>query len=430
MRKKQVIAGIDIGTSKISTIISSLDEEGRASVIGVATTKSLGMRKGQIVDIEEATQSVIESLESAERMAGYQIASCFVSVGGTHIGCQNSHGVVAVADPNKEITQNDVVRVIEAAKAISLAPAREIVHILPRFFTVDSQEGIKDPIGMSGVRLEVDTHLITGGSTSLRNLERCIERVGVDIDGFVFNGLAAAESVLTETEKELGVILLDIGAGTTNMAIYIDGALSYSSVVPVGARNVTNDLAIGLRISIESAEKIKIYLSKQGKKITQPDDERKNKKEEKKSTDDLDVASLNLPEGLKTVSRKTLVEGIIKPRLNEIFDLIAIEIKRSGFGGTTPAGVVISGGGAKTIGLSDCAKRTLVLPVRIGSPYDIKGVIDEILSSSYATAVGLIKYGSKMGSKSAGFNFSKISQAIKSSSIKGTAGKLIELVKS
>ena len=189
-------------------------------------------------------------------------------------------------------------------------------------------------------------------------------------------------------------------------------------------------MAIGLRISIESAEKIKIYLSKQGKKITQPDDERKNKKEEKKSTDDLDVASLNLPEGLKTVSRKTLVEGIIKPRLNEIFDLIAIEIKRSGFGGTTPAGVVISGGGAKTIGLSDCAKRTLVLPVRIGSPYDIKGVIDEILSSSYATAVGLIKYGSKMGSKSAGFNFSKISQAIKSSSIKGTAGKLIELVKS
>lgn len=433
MRKKQVIAGIDIGTSKIATIISSVDEEGRLSVIGVSKTKSQGMRKGQIVDIEEATRSVVESLEAAERMAGYQISSCFVSVGGTHISSQNSHGVVAVADPNREITQNDVARVIEAAKAVSLAPAREIIHVLPRYFTVDSQEGIKDPIGMSGVRLEVDTHLVTGGTTSLKNLEKCIMQVGIDVDGFVFNGLASAESVLTDTEKELGVVLLDLGAGTTDMAIYLDGALSYSSVLPVGARNVTNDLAIGLRISLESAEKIKIFLSKKEKKVTKPQIEEitdLEKKEEKKNKDELDISSLHLPEELKTVSQKTLVEGIIKPRLNEIFDLVSLEIKKSGFGGMTPSGVVITGGGAKTIGIIDSARRVLAVPIRIGYPYNIKGVTDEVISSSFATAVGLAKYGSKSEPKTGGFNLWKIPQSIKISPIKGTAGKLVDLVKS
>lgn len=432
MNKKKVIAGIDIGTSKIATVISSIDEENDVSVIGVATSESKGMKKGQIVDIEDATQSVIESLEAAERMAGYQISSCFVSVGGTHIGSQNSRGVVAVAEPNKEITQNDVFRVIEAAKAISLAPAREIIHVLPRYFTVDSQEGIKDPISMSGVRLEVDTHLVTGGSTSLKNLEKCIMQVGIDVSGFVFNGLASSKSVLTETEKELGVVLLDFGAGTTDVAIYIDGALSYSSVLPVGARNVTNDLAIGLRVSLESAEKIKIFLSKKEKKIIEPDIDKKekDKKSSVKSKDEIDISSLHLPEELKTVSRKTLVDGIIKPRLNEIFSLVAMEIKKSGFGGMTPSGVVIAGGGAKTAGLSDSAKRSLALPFRIGSPLNIKGLTDEVVSPSFATAIGLVKYGSKMDTKGSGFGLLKLPQMIKMAPIKGTAGKLVDLVKS
>lgn len=432
MNKKRVVAGIDIGTSKAAAVISSLGEENDVSVIGVASLASKGMRKGQIVDIEEATASVVESLEAAERMAGYQISSCFVSVGGTHIGSQNSRGVVAVAEPNKEITQNDVFRVIEAAKAVSLAPAREIIHVLPRYFTVDSQEGIKDPVGMSGVRLEVDTHLVTGGSTSLKNLEKCIMQVGVDVSGFVFNGLASSESVLTETEKELGVVLLDIGAGTTDIAIYVDGALSYSSVLPVGARNVTNDLAIGLRISLESAEQIKVFLSQAKKKIIEPAEDKKDrdKKLSAKVKDEMEVSSLNLPEGIKTVSKKTLIDGIIKPRLNEIFNLVSLEIKKSGFGGMTPSGIVIAGGGAKTAGISDAAKRSLALPFRIGAPRNIKGLTDEVVAPSFATAIGLVKYGGRMSPKSSGFGLLNIPQMIKIAPIKGTAGKLIDLVKS
>src|SRR3990167_10179634 len=219
MARKRVITGIDIGSSKTVTIIVSIDDEDQLSVIGVAHAESRGVRKGNIVDIEEATSTVVKSLEAAERMAGYQVQSAFISVGGTHISSQNSHGVVAVAEPSKEIIESDVARVIEAAKAISLAPARRIIHVLPRFYTVDSQEGIKDPIGMSGVRLEVDTHLVTGGMTSLKNIEKCVTNVGIDSEGFVFNGLASAESVLTETEKELGVGLLDVGAGTTDIEI-------------------------------------------------------------------------------------------------------------------------------------------------------------------------------------------------------------------
>ncbi len=214
---KKVVAGIDIGTSKITTIIASVPDSGLLNILGVSSNSSRGIRKGQIVDIEEATSSIVESLEAAERMAGYSISSCFLSVGGMHIASQNSHGVVAVAEPQKEITSDDVKRAIDAARAVSMPSNREIMHVLTREFIVDSQEGIKDPIGMTGVRLEVNTHLITAGSTALRNLEKCAQLVGIDVDGIVFAGLAASLSVLTETEKELGVILVDIGGGTTDI---------------------------------------------------------------------------------------------------------------------------------------------------------------------------------------------------------------------
>lgn len=429
MAKKRVVVGIDIGTSKIATIITTVSEEEVPSVVGVSKTKSHGIRKGQIVDIEEATEAVVESLEAAERMAGYQITDAFVSVGGTHVASQNSHGVVAVSEPEKEIVQSDVFRVIEAAKAVSLAPARKIIHVLPRFFIVDSQEGIKDPVGMSGIRLEVDTHLVTGGATSLKNLEKCVSQVGIDVAGLVFNGLASAESVLTETEKELGVVVVDIGAGTSDIAIYLDGALSYSSVLPVGARNVTNDLAIGLRVSLESAEKIKLFLGEKGKTKTEPE-RKKSKDEGKKNVDEIDLSSLNLPEETKKVSYKTLLEGIIKPRLNEIFSLVALEIKKSGFGGMTPAGIVLTGGGAETIGLLEAAKRNLALPLRIGTPKDIKGLTDEILSPAFATSIGLIKYGMKQERPSLPLNLWQISNILKRMPVKGTAGRFIDFVKS
>lgn len=431
---KKIVAGIDIGTSKITTIIASIPDAGMLNVLGVATSESRGVRKGQIVDIEESTASIVESLEASERMAGYSISSAFLSVGGAHISSQNSHGVVAVAEPQKEITSDDIKRVIDAARAISLPSTKEVLHVLPREFIVDSQEGIRDPVGMTGVRLEVNTHLITAGGTALRNLEKCASLVGIDVDGFVFNGLASATAVLTETEKELGVVLIDFGAGTSDISIFIDGALSYSAVLPIGARNITNDLAIGLRISLESAEKIKLFLNKKLHEPTLPEektDEIKKPKPKTLSDDSIDLLSLHLPEGLTKVSKKTIVDGIIKPRLNEIFTMIGMEIKKSGFGGLTPAGLVVTGGGAETQGIIEAARRNLAMQVRVGIPGNVTGLIDEILIPSYASAVGLVLYAAKEGvSTKEKFNFQKLSKVVGKFPIQGVAGKLVEMVKS
>lgn len=431
---KKIVAGIDIGTTKIAVIIASVAEDGLVNVLGVATVPSRGIRKGQIVDIEEATGAIVESLEAAERMAGYSISSAFISVGGAHIMSQNSHGVVAVAEPHKEINSDDINRAIEAAKALNLPSTREVLHVLPREFIVDSQEGIKDPVGMTGVRLEVNTHIITTGGTAIRNLEKCASLVGIDVDGFVFGGLASSTCVLTETEKELGVILIDIGGGTTDVCMYVEGALSHSSVLPVGARNITNDLAIGLRISLESAEKIKLLLNKKEPEITIPSEKiimEKKAKEKGDSKDDIDLTNLHLPEGLTKVSRKTLVEGIIRPRLNEIFTMIGLEIKRSSFGGLTPAGIVITGGGAETMGIVESAKRNLAMQTRVGTPTNISGLIDEIQSASYACAVGLVLYASKAGvTTREKFSFDKLTRFAGKLPIKGVGGKVIELVKS
>ena len=432
---KRIVAGIDIGTSKIATIIASIpDSGGLVNVMGVATNPSRGVRKGQIVDIDEATGSIVQCLEAAERMAGYSISSCFLSVGGAHISSQNSHGVVAVAEPQKEITTDDVKRAIDAARAVSLPSTREILHVLPCEFIVDSQEGIKDPVGMTGVRLEINTHIITLGSTALRNLEKCASLVGVDVDGFVFGGLGSATSVLTETEKELGVISVDIGGGTIEMCVYIDGSLSYSSVLPIGARNITNDLAIGLRVSLESAEKIKLQLNKKEPESVSPQDALTGglKREKGRETqDEIDLSSLHLPEGLTKVSKKTLIDGIIKPRLNEIFTTVGLEIKKSGFIGLTPAGIVISGGGAETMGIVDAAKRNLAMQVRIGSPGNISGLIDEVVHPSFATCVGLVLYAAKSGVTSREkFSFNRLGKLANKLPIQGVAGRVVDLIKS
>ncbi len=275
MARDHIVSGIDVGTSKITTLIATVPEEGDARVIGVSTVASRGLRKGQVVNIEEATGAISGALEAAERMAGTQVARAFLSVGGAHIASQNSHGVVAVSEPDKEISESDVKRVIEAAKAVSLPSSREILHVLPRGYVVDSQEGIVDPVGMTGVRLEVDTHLVTGGATAVRNLRKCVEDLGVEVEGMVFGGLAASLATITDTEKELGVVLIDIGGGTTDVAIFVEGALSYSSVIPIGAINITKDLAAGLRVSLESAEKIKLLLGKTPRVPAVPEEEAK-----------------------------------------------------------------------------------------------------------------------------------------------------------
>ena len=388
--KDKVVVGIDVGTSKIITLVGKTTPDAPVNVIGVSEVKAVGMRKGQIVDIEEAMGSINASLESAERMAGLSVSSAFLSIGGAHIESQNSRGVVAVSDPDKEISVEDVRRVLEAAQALSLPSAREILHVVPRGFVVDGEGGVKDPIGMTGVRLEVDTHIVTANSTSVRNLIKAASEVGVDVAGVVFGGLASSMSVLSDTEKELGVVLVDIGAGTTDICIFIEGALSHSSVLPIGARHITNDLAIGLRVSLESAEKIKLFLSQKPKRSLLPEDDEGKKGEEK--SDEIDLKELRLVEDVKKVSRKTLVEGIIKPRLNEIFTMVGLEIKRSGFGGQTPAGIVVTGGGAETIALAESAKRMLSMPVRIGTPTDMTGLIDEIQGPAFASGIGLLQY--------------------------------------
>ena len=425
MNEGKIVVGIDVGTSKIATIIARIDEQ-TVNVLGVSEVKSSGIKKGQIVDIEEAVSSINTSLEGAERMAGYSASRVVASIGGSHIESLNSKGVVAVSTPEAEIGENDLLRVIDAAKAVSLPSSREIIHVLPRSYTVDGQEGIKDPIGMSGIRLEVDTHIISANSTAIRNLEKALTEVGVDIDGVAYNGYASSLSVLSDTEKELGVILVDIGAGTTDISIYTEGSVAYSSVLAIGARHITNDLAIGLRISLESAEKIKLFLSnpQKAEKVTEEEQEPKQK-----TGDEIDLSTLHLPEETSKVSKKTLIDGIIRPRLNEIFTFIGLEIKKSGFGGQTPSGIVITGGGARTIGAVDSAKRTLAVPARIGLPINIKGIIDEIQDPSFATVVGLCVYGSTLEASS-GLPFGISVPQIPNLKVNKVVSKVIDLIKS
>jgi len=386
----KIISGIELGSSKIATIVANVNTdsvtlERVVNVIGVSSVESKGIKKGQIVDIEEAVEAIVSSVESAERMAGCNLTKAYVAISGASISSINSHGIVAVSNPQGEIQDEDIRRVIEASRAVSLPSSREIIHAIPREFIVDGEEGIKDPIGMSGVRLEVDTHIISVSSSSVRNIKKALNEVGIEILGFVFSGLAASEAVLTKTEKELGCVLIDIGGGVTTIAAFVEGSLAYSYVIPIGAKNVTNDIAIGLRISIESAEKVKLLLSsnQQNKKV---------KREEE--NDEINLESLGIDEE-KKISKKTLVEGIIRPRLNEIFTMVRLNLEKENLLRKIPAGAILTGGGADTVGAIESAKRMLALPVRYGKPSGLSGLIDEIEGPAFSTLSGLILYASK-----------------------------------
>lgn len=429
MAEGKITVGVDIGTSKIVTIIAKVDDEGLIHVVGVSEVRSLGIRKAQIVDIEDAVKAINSSVEAAERMAGYQVSQVVASIGGGHIESQNSTGVVAVAAPEGEIAQSDMIRVVDAARAISHPSTREIIHVLPRSYIVDGQEGVKDPIGMTGVRLEVETHIISASTTAVKNLHKALTQVGVDVLGFVYSGYASSLAVLSETEKELGVVLVDIGAGTTDISVYVEGSVAYSGVLPIGARHITNDLAIGLRISLDSAEKIKLYLSRAKKRIVRFEEEGIVERD-RRATDELDLSDLHLEEDLRKVSQKTLVDGIIRPRLNEIFTMVGSELKKSGWAGQTPAGLVITGGGAKTVGAVECAKRMLAMPVRIGVPSGLKGIADEVSDAPYASAVGLVIYGSRLEDNNIGRGMNFKLPGIKRMPSSKILKKIISFVKS
>src|SRR3989344_2453581 len=420
MSKNKIIAGIELGSSKVATIIAqinvdSVSFERSVNLIGVSSIESRGVKKGQIVDIDEAVESMIAGVEAAERMAGYNLDNAYISLGGGHVSSQNSHGVVAVSDPDGEISEEDVARVIEAASAISLPSSRELIHVLPREFVVDGEVGVKDAVGMSGVRLEVQTHLITASGAAVKNLRKAVNEVGITVNELVFSGLASSEAVLTKTEKELGCVLIDIGGGTTSIATFVDGALSFSAVLPIGAKNVTNDLAIGLRVSLESAEKIKLELSKEEKKI---------KKAKEVGGDEFDLRSIGITEARK-VSKKTLTDGIIRPRLNEIFTMVKLALDREGLSALIPAGAILTGGGAETVGSLEAAKRMMSLPVRIGKPKGVGGLIDDVIDPVFATPVGLVLYAAKQSNDE---SLTSIGRKFKLPS-KGVVGKLLETLK-
>lgn len=385
---ESLICGIDIGSTKVALIAGlQSSETGEIRIIGFNTTPSRGVKKGLIVDIDQVTASVEESVEKAERMAGHHIKEAFVSVGGPHIASQNSHGIVAVSNPQFEVIEEDVARVIEAARAISLSNTRQIIEVSPREYSVDGQSGINNPIGMSGVRLEVDTHIITASSTNLRNIDKVLGDLGIQNMGYIFSGLAAAESVLTDTEKDLGVAIADIGGGKIDLCIFVEGSLAYSSSIPIGARHISNDIAVGMRVSLDSAEKIKLYLSDHQKQIDEAI--------KRKDKGVLSAAKMGIPETLTDITPKEIIDGIIGPRIEEIYTYIREEIEKSGFEKNIPSGLVITGGGALTIGMIDMGRRIIRLPIRVGQAEKALGLVDEVVNPMYSATLGLIYYGSK-----------------------------------
>ncbi|MBX4191758.1 MAG: cell division protein FtsA [Candidatus Doudnabacteria bacterium] len=381
MAREHIFVGLDIGSSTIRVVVGKQESElGTPSIIGVGEAPSAGIRRGVIVDIDEAVSAISEALEKAERMTGLTIDHAVVSVGGAQITSQESHGVVAVARADGEITESDVVRVVDASQAISIPANREILHVIPKNFTVDGQTGIKDPVGMSGIRLEVDSQIIQAAVPFIKNLTKAILQAGIEIDDLVLAPLAAAQAVLTKKQKELGVAVLDLGGGTTGLVVFEEGDLVTSIILPVGSMHVTNDLAIGLRTSVDTAEKIKLQYG------------HAEMREVKKDID-IDLSKIDKQEEGK-VSSKHVAE-IIEARMEETFDLVNKELKKIGKDGQLPSGAVLTGGGAKLPGVVELAKKQLRLPVVVGTPGAVTTVIDRVNDPQFATSVGLVLWANE-----------------------------------
>lgn len=385
MAKNEIIAGIDVGSANIRTVIVQIfPEEELPRVIGVGVSESAGIRKGMIVDLEETIKAVNGSVEKAERSSGVSVNSAVVSIGGNHIISQNSKGVIAVGRADGEVTEDDIERVINAAQAISIPPNKEIIHIIPRGYSLDDQKNIKDPLGMNGVRLEVDAMIIEGSAPVIKNLQKCIEQAGIEIGDFVLAPLAAAKATLSKRQKELGVVLVDIGGGTTAIAVYEENDLLHTAILPIGGNHITNDLAIGLRTSIDVAEKVKIEFGN-----ALPRDI--NKKE------DINLAEID-PNEEGIVSRHHVAE-IIEARLEEILNMVNKELKMIARDKLLPGGAVLVGGTAKIPGAVDLAKNILGLPAQTGFPARLGGLVDKVDEPSFATAVGLVMWGMENASR-------------------------------
>ncbi len=411
MGKDFIISGLDIGSTAVRIVVAQATEEG-LNIMAAVESPAEGVSKGVVNSIEDAVSSISQALEQAERLSGFPIESVFVSVSGPHIISQDSRGVVAVGKADGEIRDDDVERVIEAAQAVASPPNYEIIHVIPRSFVVDNQPGIKDPVGMTGVRLEVDAQIIQGLSTQINNLTRCIYRTGVDIDDLVLGILATAEAVLDKKQKELGAVVINIGGTTTSLAVFEEGDILHAAVLPVGSSHITNDIAIGLRISVDTAEQLKINFGT-------CDAAAASKKH------DIDLSELSEVEEGK-ISQKQLAD-IIGARVEEIFSLVDEELKKIDRSGLLPAGAILTGGGAKLPGMVEAAKKHLRLPASIGTAHDFVSVIDKANDLSFSTALGLVKWGlsASTQNKNRGFNLGKVAPKNIIQAIKGLFNRFI-----
>ena len=373
-----MIVGLDIGTSKVVSIVAEVSPEGDVEIVGIGSHLSRGLKKGVVVNIESTVQSIQRSVEEAELMAGCQIHSVFAGIAGSHIRSLNSHGIVAIRD--REVFKPDIDRVIDAAQAVAIPADQKILHILPQEYVIDSQDGVKEPLGMSGVRLEAKVHLVTCAVNAAQNIEKCIRRCGLEVDNIILEQLASGYAVLTEDEKELGVCLVDIGGGTTDIAIFTEGAIRHTAVIPIAGDQVTNDIAMALRTPTPYAEEIKIkyacaLASLAGENET------------------IKVPSVG-DRSDRNLSRQALAE-VVEPRYDELFTLIQAELRRSGFEDLVAAGIVLTGGTSKMEGVVELAEEIFHMPVSIGYPKGVTGLIDIVRNPIYSTAVGLLIYGAK-----------------------------------
>ncbi len=374
--EKNLIVGLDIGTSKVVAIVGEVPPDGRIEIIGIGSNPSRGLKKGVVVNIESTVHSIQRAVEEAELMAGCQIHSVYAGIAGSHIRSLNSHGIVAIRD--REVSTNDMERVIDAARAVAIPADQRILHILPQEFVIDGQEGIHDPVGMSGVRLEAKVHMVTGAVSAAQNIIKCVRRCGLEVDDVILEQLASSQAVLTEDEKELGVCLVDIGGGTTDIAVFTEGSIRHTAVIPIAGDQVTNDIAVALRTPTQHAEDIKIKYACALTQLAGADET-------------IEVPSVG-ERPARRLARQTLAE-VVEPRYEELFTLIQAELRRSGFEELIAAGYVLTGGSSRMEGAVELAEEVFHLPVRLGTPQYVAGLVDVVRNPIYATGVGLLLFG-------------------------------------
>ena len=375
---KSMIVGLDIGTSKITAIVGEVNEDHQLEIVGIGSHPSRGLKKGVVVNIESTVQSIQRCVEEAELMAGCQIHSVYAGIAGSHIRSMNSHGIVAIKD--REVSASDVERVIDAARAVAIPADQRVLHVMPQEFVIDQQEGIREPIGMSGVRLEAKVHLVTGAESAAQNIIKCVRRCGLEVDDIILEQLASSYSVLTKNKKELGICLVDIGGGTTDVAVFTEGAIKHTAVIPIAGDQVTNDIAVAMRTPTQYAEEIKIKYACALRQLANPDDT-------------IEVPSVGDREP-RRLSRQTLAE-VVEPRYEELLSLVHAELRRSGFEDLVAAGVVLTGGSSKMEGVVDLAEEVFHMPVRLGLPQHVTGLVDVVRNPIHATGVGLLLFGHK-----------------------------------